>query len=57
MSTPVLLISEVSPREFGNQPSEREVKFVDRHESRWVKADEYVWIHIIEARVGGAFLR
>ena len=55
MSTPALLISEVSPREFGNQPSEREVKFVDRHESRWVKADEYVWIHIIEARVGGAF--
>jgi hypothetical protein len=45
-----LLISEVSPREFGNKPSDREVKFVDRPESRLVKADDYVWIHIIEAR-------
>src|SRR5258708_37224145 len=45
-----LLISEVLPRDFGNKPSDREVKFVDRPESRWAKADDYVWIHIIEPR-------
>jgi hypothetical protein len=45
-----LLISEVSPREFGDKPCDREVKFVDRPENRRVKADEYVWIHIIEAQ-------
>jgi hypothetical protein len=45
-----LLISEVSPREFGDKPTDRLVKFVEDLPSLPVKADDYVWIHIIEAR-------
>ncbi|EFG74163.1 hypothetical protein HMPREF0591_5944 [Mycobacterium parascrofulaceum ATCC BAA-614] len=45
-----LLISEVLPREFGDEPTDRHVKFVEDVPGVPVKADDYVWIHIIERK-------